>query len=219
RILSLRRLTQVLLACVLGVPILRYFAFDSLPNGLGRSNTLIPCRGDALALGMLAAIAWRSSAKDWLGRRLLLLKILSVALFAGFLAMIKWMPGPRTACEAALQYSWIGLLCTSALLIVLLDGNGLLARVTRWRFLRNWGRISYCFYLIHLGILGACHWIVFDGLPHIDDLSGLVVTMLAAALSYNIAKLSWKYFERPLVERGHTKTERIGSAFGIDSAH
>jgi len=203
RYLSLRRLTQVLVACVLGAPVLRYFAFSLLPNGAQAAYILMPCRGDALAMGMLAAVAWRTGAKDWLLRETILLKTMSGVLVAGALAMTKWMPGPRTALEASFQYSWIALLYTSILLTALLDSRGLVARASRWKFLRECGRVSYCFYLIHLGILGVCHWIFFRTFPHIDDLKGFGVTLLAAGLAWAIAQLSWRYLEKPLIDRGH----------------
>jgi len=206
RYLSLRRLTQVLSACVLVAPILRYFVFSVLPNGWVKANILTPCRADALAMGMLAAIAWRTPAKDWLAGHTVLLKSAVAVLLAGTIAMIKWVPGPRTALESALQYSWIALLFTLVLLTALTDGRSVVARVARWQFLREFGRISYCFYLIHLGVLGACHWIFFRSLPHIDDLQGFFVTLLAAVLSWTIAQLSWKHLEKPLIDRGHAKT-------------
>ena len=208
RYLSLRRLTQVLVACVLGAPVLRYFAFSLLPNGAQTAYILMPCRADALAMGMLAAVAWRTAAKDWLLRQTILLKTMSGVLVAGALAMTKWMPGPRTALEAAGQYSWIALLYTSILLTALLDSRGLVARAARWKFLRECGQVSYCFYLVHLGILGVCHWIFFRSLPHIDDLKGFGVTLLAAGLAWTIAQLSWRYLEKPLIDRGHAMPYR-----------
>jgi peptidoglycan/LPS O-acetylase OafA/YrhL len=116
------------------------------------------------------------------------------------------MPGPRTAIEAGLQYSWIALLYTSVLLTALLDGRSLVARVARWRFLGECGRVSYCFYLIHLGVLGVCHWAFFRSEPHIDDWRGVGVTLLAAVLAWTMAQLSWKYFEKPLIDQGHAQS-------------
>jgi peptidoglycan/LPS O-acetylase OafA/YrhL len=200
RYLSVRTLTFVLLACVSGAPILRYFA------GSDMGYVLMPCRADALAMGMLAAVAWRTAAKAWLIRRTALLKSLSAVLLVGALAMIKWMPGPRgTALEVAFQYSWLALLYTSILLTALLDSRCLVACAARWWLLRECGRVSYCVYLIHLGILGVLHRVFFGGLPHIDDWPGFAVTVLAAILTWIIARLSWKYFEKPLIDRGHAQ--------------
>lgn len=206
RYLTVRRLTQVLLTCVLGAPVLRYVIFSLSQNGANWTYVLTPCRADALAMGLLVAVSWRTPAKEWLRRHTFLLKVTFGILLPGALAMTKWMPGPRTPFEAAFQGTWLALLCSSVLLVALFDGRSLVARAARWRFLREWGRVSYCFYVIHLGVLGVCHWTFFHSLPHIDDWPGLGVTVLAAVLAWTIAQLSWKYFEKPLIDRGHAKT-------------
>jgi peptidoglycan/LPS O-acetylase OafA/YrhL len=166
----------------------------------------MPCRADSLAMGMLAAIAWRTRAKAWLVCHSRMLKVFSGVLLIGALAMIKWLPGPGSAFDAAFQYSWIGLLYTCLLLIVLIDESGFVARATRWRFMRRCGQVSYCVYLIHLGVLGICHWILFRSLPRIDDWEGVGATVLAVTLTWTVARLSWKYFEKPLIDRGHRPT-------------
>jgi len=207
RYLSVRRLTLILLACVIGAPILRYCA------GANLAYVLMPCRADALAMGMLAAVAWRTDAKPWLIQRTSLLKFITAVLLIGALGMIKWMPGPGgNALDDAFQYSWLALLYTSILLMVLLDNRCLVARITRWRPLRECGRVSYCVYLTHLGILGVCHWVFFRDLPHIDDWAGFGVTVLAAILTWTIARASWRYFEKPLIDRGRTQVYIPGSS-------
>ena len=205
RLLTPPRLMQALFACVIGAPILRFLLYR-LPGGPEAAYVLMPCRADALAMGMLAALAWRSSVKNWLSQRISSLKALSIMLLLGAVAMVKWLPGPHNAIEAAFQYSWLAALYTFVLLISLLDEKSLFARVARWRFLREWGRVSYCIYLIHLAILGMCHWIFFRSLPHLDDWPGFLVTVLAAALTWTLARLSWSYFEKPLIDRGHSYT-------------
>lgn len=204
RYLSVRRLTQVLIGCVVGAPLLRAFLFSRVPNGHDVVYYLMPCRADALAMGMLAAVAWQTEAKAWLQEHTALLKSALAIFLCGALAMLKWLPGPSTSLESAYQYSWLAALYVCALVVALLDGESLLARVARWRFLREWGRVSYCIYLIHLAILGACHWVLLHSLPRINDWPGVFVSLLAAGLTWGIAQFSWKYFERPQIDRGHT---------------
>ena len=78
-----------------------------------------------------------------------------------------------------------------------------MATVARWSFLRAWGRISYCVYLTHTGILWTCHRILLHSLPRITDGPGVATTALALAITVGIAQISWKYFEKPLIDRGH----------------
>ena len=217
RFLSVRRLTQVLIGCVVCAPILRYLVYAYFPNGVDKSYVLMPCRADTLAMGMLAAVVWRTDVRGRFFRNLRIIKGLALVLLAGALAMVKWMPGPRNAFEAAMQYSWLGMLYTSAVLIALLDGKGLVSRVARWRFLRECGRVSYCVYLIHRGILGLCFWILFHSLPYIDALPGMAVTLLAAVLTWAIASLSWRFLEQPLIHRGHSYVYRYRAQEAISS--
>ena len=69
-----------------------------------------------------------------------------------------------------------------------------IGRLLRTRPLRYAGTLAYSTYLIHFPLLG---------------LSSLLVRTQAAAgilgivLTFLIAALSWRFFEKPLVQRGH----------------
>jgi peptidoglycan/LPS O-acetylase OafA/YrhL len=204
---SRRRLTQILIACIVGAPILRALIFSRLQNGHDAAYILTPCRADALAIGMLVAVAWRTQAKSALANHVTILKIALGIFLCGAMAMVKWLPGPRTAFQSAYQYSWLAAMYACTLLVALLDRQGILARLMRCRFLREWGRVSYCVYLIHLGILAACSWILLGSLPRIYDWPGVFVTLLSTGMTWGIAQLSWKYFEKPLIDRGHAMTQ------------
>jgi peptidoglycan/LPS O-acetylase OafA/YrhL len=136
-------------------------------------------------------------------KHLLYLKVVLVFLLIGMLAMLRRQPDPTTAFQAMYQYSWIVFLYASLMIVALLAPASLLARLLRSTFLRGWGRISYCVYLIHLGILASCHLILLQSLPRISDWPGVLTTMLAAGLTWLLAQLSWRYFEKPLLDRGH----------------
>jgi len=203
RFLSPLRLTQVLVGCIAGAPILRYFLSSQAPDGLNMSYVLMPCRADALAMGMLAAVAWRTNGRAWLARHTRLLKTVLAILLCGALLMVKWLPGPRNGFEAAYHYSWLAAMYSCMMLVALVHREGILARIFRWRFLRELGRVSYCVYLIHLGILGTCHWVLLHSLPRINDWRGVLTTLLAAGITWGMAQSSWRYFEKPLIDRGH----------------
>jgi peptidoglycan/LPS O-acetylase OafA/YrhL len=102
-----------------------------------------------------------------------------------------------------LAFTWLGLLYATLMLFMLLRTDGWLARLFRWRFLLEFGTLFYCIYLIQMAVLHLCHGIFLNSVPRIDAVSGVAVTLLAAALTWAIARLSWIYFEKPLVQRGH----------------
>jgi peptidoglycan/LPS O-acetylase OafA/YrhL len=207
RFLSIRSLVLTLSTVVILAPALRALMYNydsSLGGGKGYYYVLMPFRADALALGMLAAVAWKNPRIQ----RLLLsnrkaMNRLLVFLALGLPILLKWFPGPSSHLTAIAGYSWLAIFYVVFLLCVLANREGILARGMRWQFLMQLGGISYCIYLIHLLINGACHAVFLRSSPSIDSLPGVIVTIVAAALTWAIAKFSWKYFEGPLMRRGH----------------
>lgn len=69
--------------------------------------------------------------------------------------------------------------------------------------LRFMGTVAYGVYLVH----SLTGFIFEQALLHFRPESGsvarLLISMLAAIVSVGIAALSWKYFEKPLLTRGH----------------
>jgi peptidoglycan/LPS O-acetylase OafA/YrhL len=74
------------------------------------------------------------------------------------------------------------------------------------------GAISYCVYLIHPIVFGM----VFAPLKDHRN-GGAIAAILALVLTIVIAKLSWEYFEKPLVEFGHK--QRYGAPASSRAPH
>jgi peptidoglycan/LPS O-acetylase OafA/YrhL len=58
------------------------------------------------------------------------------------------------------------------------------------------------------------HEILLGAPPEIYDAKGIGVTVLTLGVSVGIAGLSWRYFEKPLVERGRQYSYWDGSLRG-----
>jgi peptidoglycan/LPS O-acetylase OafA/YrhL len=207
RFLPKRSLVFTLGITVILAPVLRALMYNydaSIGGGKGYYYVLMPFRADALALGMLAAVAWKTPRVQTLllSNRKAMNRLL-VFLSLGLAILLKWFPGPSSHLTAVAGYSWLALFYVTLLLCALADREGILARGIRWQFLMELGGISYCIYLIHLLINGACHALFLHSIPSIDSWQGVIVTIVAAALTWAIAKFSWKYFEGPLMRRGH----------------
>ena len=103
----------------------------------------------------------------------------------------------------SIGYTWMAVVYSLLLLLVLANPQGMLGSIARVPILREIGKVSYCLYLIHLivgmAVQAALRQVVRPPTPV------LVVTAyaFAALAAYGIAQLSWKYLERPLLERGH----------------
>jgi peptidoglycan/LPS O-acetylase OafA/YrhL len=217
RRLSSRRLVQALFAVILVAPLFRgvLFRFIGHRDDWADSAARIwpPCRADALAMGMLLAMAWHSSeVRAWVHKHV---SLFCWGMFAssGLAILLSWMASAnlsycrflnvafgRTAIEVSCLCLIVYLLCRPQ------SGFGMfLCSET----MRQFGKISYCLYLIHWGIL----WMIFRFVLHTrfgDHLwLDLTAAPIALLLSIGIAKLSWKYFESPILERAHGSPEHL----------
>jgi peptidoglycan/LPS O-acetylase OafA/YrhL len=212
RYLSLQKLRLCLLVTLLLAPLLRVFVYFYIPDGRFFMYTWMPCRADSLAFGVLAALLWRdgSVARWYAAHRRLFFISLAILLFplaillAPLSVFLKRPLIPYTLTMGSFGYSWFALLFTALLLLCLLEPTGRWSRFLRLPFLREMGALSYCLYLIHLCVLYLTHALILHARPRIYDLPGLALTVFALLLSYVLAKLSWLYFERPLIRRGHS---------------
>jgi len=220
RWLSPQRLRGALIATILLAPALRVLLALRFPDAPQMAYVLMPCRADALAFGVLAAMAWRSeAARQWLTARASRLRIVLLVMFAGLAVMLKfrWAFFPYSFFMISIGYTLLAAAYCALLLYVLLATRSIAARVMRWRLLREWGKVSYCTYLIHLAVLGGCHYFILGAEPRIHDLPGAGVTLLAAALTFALAQLSWRTFEKPLLQRGQRHTFALPQA--TEAAH
>ncbi|HVF78350.1 MAG TPA: acyltransferase family protein, partial [Solirubrobacteraceae bacterium] len=100
------------------------------------------------------------------------------------------------------QRALLAVLCTGALmlgLLVLQLGTGRAPRLFASRLMQWMGERSYSFYLVHIWILLEVDHVLGGG----ESIAARVAIMLAVALPLTtaIATLSYRYVERPFLER------------------
>jgi peptidoglycan/LPS O-acetylase OafA/YrhL len=197
-------LTLLLICVVVAAPLAR-FAVSAPPafNWMA-AYVLTVCRADALALGALLAIAGRS------GFALNLVSKVAYTVLGLALLGVVWLiahgetiGSPRMN---VVGYSLIAVAAVSLIAVVLSNLEGLAARASRVRLLRETGTISYGLYLIHVPIVMLCRR--YLGVSPVPPTWGAALygLLIPAALSFVIAALSWRFFERPLI--------KIGRGFG-----
>jgi len=213
RFLKVAKLRVLLVLVVFTAPLLRTLLYFVEKSPAYHAYESTPCRADALALGVLAAVYWRNeSFRAWLSRREGALTILVAVLFAGMLVMGHWYSNPYSGIVLTAGVSWVGLFYAAVLLLTLQRPAGFIAGLARTKWLRELGRVSYCVYLIHTAVSYALFALLNRTLPHLTNLRTLGITLLSAALTYLIARLSWIFVEGPLVRIGHRTTYADGSA-------
>jgi peptidoglycan/LPS O-acetylase OafA/YrhL len=208
RLLSRRALYAFLGFVIFFAPLLRLWVIYHVPprpNDSSLAYTLMPCRADALAIGAVAAGLWRNGRfRLWLNENTATLYGLVAIFLAGVLIMLRWFPGHEAPPTQSVGYTWIAIFYVLILLLALAKPSGPVARVARIAWLGALGRVSYCLYLVHTGILLMCHAFLTAALKnHVSSWQLIASNGFAAILCYFIARLSWTYFEHPLLQRGH----------------
>jgi peptidoglycan/LPS O-acetylase OafA/YrhL len=164
----------------------------------------MPCRADALSWGILLAVGWRDAhIREWIrGHAALLQRALSFG-FLGVSALLWWLVHPLNIVTVTIGYTWFALVFSALLLTAVSQPAGWIAAIMRWRSLGWIGGISYCVYILHDPFNFFAHRILLHAEPRLQTLPQLSVSLLALLLTLAVASLSWRYFEKPLIRKGH----------------
>jgi peptidoglycan/LPS O-acetylase OafA/YrhL len=205
-----RRLRNFLIGLVIAAPVIRTVLRFVWPVKDTLPFVMMPCRADALLLGVLAAIAMRSpSNRTWVENHGRLILGAIFVLLGGCAVSIHVSPEPTSRLMQTVGYTWMALLYSLVLVYVLTNTSSLVSRVLRGVLLRSLGRIAYGVYLLHAFVLILLSgWIspahpIHSDWPALDSWFQLGVTFVALFLTVGLCWLSWKYFEKPLVQIGH----------------
>jgi peptidoglycan/LPS O-acetylase OafA/YrhL len=205
RLMPTRGLKWILLAVILGLPLLRVFLLrvaNVAPSSVG---SMVVTRGDSLAMGFLAAALTHGDSPVFsVMPHVAKLRAALVALAVGVAALWFYSPQALTFGMQSLGYTWMALFYATILLLGIGQSEGWIARALRVAWLRELGIVSYCVYIIHIVVNVALHALLLHRSPRISTAKGASVTVLAAFITYGLAKLSWLLFEAPLQRRGHT---------------
>ncbi|MEO6923892.1 MAG: acyltransferase, partial [Bryocella sp.] len=186
-----RWVIRILLATLVLVPVLRAVCTPlfSSPDAI---YSLTPFRIDAIAVGALAAFllphVHRPTAIRWAKAAM----VSGMALYVVGNHFSAFHRQANTAVFNGLGYS-LNLLVLGGLFVwVSLDEGSMLARLLSLSWLRGLGRISYCFYLFHFGVL--C--LLRDRMPRVE------AALATFAITTVLATASWYCVERPILRLG-----------------
>jgi peptidoglycan/LPS O-acetylase OafA/YrhL len=204
RFLSLRRIIVALTTTIFLAPFLRFMLFRYWAPESYLAAFLMPCRADSLSCGMLLAIAWRDARfREFIHSHTERLQRIFSVLLLGVGTLLWWLAHPINTITVTIGYTWLALFYSVLILVVISNTGGRLAAVMRKRFLGWLGGISYCVYLLHDAFNFFAHGVFFQAEPRLYTLSQLAVTILALSATLGTAALSWRFFEKPLIRRGH----------------
>jgi peptidoglycan/LPS O-acetylase OafA/YrhL len=204
RVVNPRRLPYFLGAGILLAPALRITIHALWPEHIYSWIVLMPCRADALLLGVVGALLMRDSrCRAWLEERQKAFLCLLCLLIFGLGTLTLSAAGGFGVPMVTIGFSWLAVFYLTVLLYALLWRQSILSRCLRLKWLCWLGSISYAAYLIHDFVLGLFYGVLWSRPPVITSLEDLGVSILALLTTLIICQLSWKYLERPLVQMGH----------------
>jgi len=195
RFLSVRKVAVLAGGAIVLAPLLREALYQA-GNLKFAPYVLLPCRADALGLGVLGAIALRiPTARDWILAHRRWLTIVTVCAFGG-VVVFHLRPGLHV--RALAGYSWLALFYLLLLLCAVVSPGPVARRLLGARILVGLGGISYAVYMFHVGFRSLL-WAVAPAL------SRVLVSLSALFLTIAVAALSWRFFEGPLVRWAHRR--------------
>jgi peptidoglycan/LPS O-acetylase OafA/YrhL len=193
---------------IAAAPVLRIICHALWPEYPFSWVYTMPCRADALLLGVLGAIAMRS--ESWRNRlerhrASLLAAVLLLAFGCFVLAKLPQNPSGATNSLPMLSVglTWLALFYLSIILYALIAPQSWLSGCLRWHWLRWLGSIAYGVYMFHDFIRSVLQGLIWGRFPIWLGWPELAATIFALALTLGVCELSWAYFERPLLRAGH----------------
>jgi peptidoglycan/LPS O-acetylase OafA/YrhL len=103
------------------------------------------------------------------------------------------------------RFAYTGaVICFTALIALALDPDKPTAKIFANGFLRRMGLYSYCFYLIHTGVLSQ-YWLVHHRLSRVhltfasEYLNQLLINSFLFAVTFGICAASYRFFESPIL--------------------
>ncbi|HEY1481864.1 MAG TPA: acyltransferase, partial [Candidatus Acidoferrum sp.] len=203
RFLSKRALMVFVLSGIFLAPILRTLILVYWPDNILAGYVLMPCRADALLLGVLVAILLREQG-NWerLSRDTRYFGVAMIVLSSG-VAYLAWRSSLFfSQLMQTIGYTWVSLFYATVLLFVLTHSESVLSAILRNKALRWLGGLAYCTYLIHQTVLGFVVGPVWGQL-FITSGARFMAVLSALAITLLLANLSWKFLELPLIRKGH----------------
>ena len=205
RALSRRTLAILLAAVIVTAALLRVTLLSVFPDNWVAAHVLTPCRADALSIGVLIAIGLREPRVLSVMRRYSWAACTLLAILSLISLRVVWGHFEPLAGKAfGLDYSFLAIFYGLLLLSTLLSTR--LGAIFSFGPLRFLGRIAYGVYLVHRLINFALHKVWFYFQPESGSVSDILTATTGAAVSIAVATASWRYFEQPLVQRGHRYT-------------
>jgi peptidoglycan/LPS O-acetylase OafA/YrhL len=204
RFIPHRRLPMAIGIAVVSAPVIRtlLWAFDL--NIITSGYALMPCRADGLGMGVLAAIFLRRPGfVDFLRARKRWVLAAVVVLASGVVGLTLARASSSSLLLNSVGYTWLVAFYLSLMIVVVVWPQTILGAAMRNPALIYLGTVSYFVYLFHQPVHGLAHFVIGGAGPVVSTWGQAATTALALVVTLLLARVSWVFFERPLIQYGH----------------
>lgn len=204
RFFSGRKLFVLIVTGICFAPVARTVIHLLWPHNWVAGFALMPCRADALLLGVLVAMLLRDDSwRARIQRNNTFFAISFTILLLGIAFLTLKSPGLDAPIMKTLGHTLLALFYACLLLYAVTRPDAVVSRALRLKWLGWLGGIAYCTYLLHQFVLGILFGYLWGHEPHVTGSSSVLTVLLALFLTLLLARLSWSSFEGPLIRFGH----------------
>ena len=212
RVVAAERLVYCLVLLVLAAPVFRLFFWYFMPNPGMAGFVLLPCRWDALLMGVLGASLVRKPGFIQAMRRnewflYVLLGVLAVGIT---ILRVAKQGNPIYLGTQTIGFLWLAMFYLGIILLSLYSANHWVKRASRAGWLQRMGGISYAVYLFHQPVSWLFHQVLWQDEPRLTTLPRFATTCCALGCTLLLASLSWRVFESKCVSWGRKFSYRAG---------
>jgi peptidoglycan/LPS O-acetylase OafA/YrhL len=204
RFVSRQRLVVWLVLLICCAPLLRMVLTARWWSNDVLELVTMPCRSDALFMGVLAAVLMRDAVwRERIARSKRFFPIFLVVLMIGVALLGRFAPGASFPLMRTVGFTWLAGFYVSILLFAITRPASWLSRSLRNRALTGLGLIAYGVYLVHQTVQGLIFGYFGKRPPGIREWRDLKFVLVSLGVTLALARMSWLHFERPLVRVGH----------------
>jgi peptidoglycan/LPS O-acetylase OafA/YrhL len=162
------------------------------------------CRTDALAAGILAAVAIRTPS---VSRRIISLGTMSPVIVLSCVGIsglvFQLCSGPSSLFAIyGVMHSLVAASYAVTVLFIAVAQDSWLSKLMQTAALMHAGRLCYSTYLLHLIVIYTVFCGLFGTVPRMVDEYSALVVVACIAITFAIAQLSWVFVEKPFIGLG-----------------
>ena len=196
-------LTILIVFLIILAAVLRFFSYPD--NFLTYMS--FQCRMDNLFAGVLIAMLFEKEKNvDFLKTKRTIIYAIFFIL-SGLMLYISYHNLNKFNNLNSLNYSYFMLFFSTLIIIAVLFKDSIIAKILRFKLLRQIGTVSYGIYLFHVIVIDLVYRILkMNGIYILNNFQVILIALVSFIFTFSISLLSYHFFESKLIKYSHKYT-------------